>query len=832
MKTRKLRLVSALLALAMLLAMVPVGAWAEEDTTSKKVTIQAGQNATTVTFLNDDGSVATSSSGYWSYDSTSKTLTLSTGSTQIRYYIEGTIPSYITVKTEKSAYIYKGTFDGPVENHTYIRGGTYNGVVDNCKNIDDYNSLPIFNGTVTNRSEGNITAGTFNSALNNYGTVNITKPADGLINGTFHNYANATLSCGFFTLSSSFTNDYGGKVAGGYFTGSADSVNISNWNDVTGGVFKFNPPIASTHIKLANSESAGNIFATATTNNDFPLGKECWNVGKRGLNISAENSEWTHSQYFIYWLSENDTVIDTRSYGYCILSNSNLPTSGDLVPSSWRKVRRLAIGTDGVPYETTVAESQEASGEQCKSGWDYQNGTLTIEKDCWTADILKNQNITVKVVNNGRAKGGVYTQEPDGIATEKLTATDGANINNLNVSTVYAAEGESITVTAPSDFTYWEASGITLSDKTATTLTFTMPANAVTLTAVPAVSKKTPGADDFELDADAKKVTGKNGIADSDIKSVIVKDADNKTTTVDGNDLSKLDPGTYTVVSVTTKENDSFTADTVTMPNTDAWKFTIKDTTAGGDDNNNNAPDDGNNDGQTPTYPVSRGDYTEVTVTAPNGTKRDDDKAEKGDTVRVTLPDEDRKKGDMVFDGWDVIVEPEEKTADVLNELVKNGFKPGEPDTSFTMPELPEGTTLKFAPRYVTPDQSGSSDDSFLLTAAVVTGGAVVTGVVVYNVYARSYLKANLPEGAALPQNREQLALLLWNKAGCPAPADSTLYTDVDAADANAQAAARWAVENELLKSADKKDGNVFKPETSVSVGQTYRAWKKAEALG
>ena len=827
MKTTKLRLISALLALAMLLAMVSVGAWAEEDTTSKKVIIQAGQNATPVTFLNDDGSVVTSSSGYWSYDSTSKTLTLSTGSTQIRYYIEGTIPSYITVKTEKIAYLCSGIFNRPVENHSRIYGGTYNGTVDNYGGIYDTVSLPVFYGTVTNQSTGTIYEGTFNSSLSNYGTVNITKPKDGLINGTFHNYPNATLSRGFFTSTSHFTNDSGGKVTGGYFIGTVD---ISNWNDVTGGVFKVNPLIASTHIKLANSESAGNIFATSLTTSNFPIGSECWDVGKQELSISAENSAWANRNYRIYWLTEDDTIIYTFPDGTCKLLTKSFPVSTELILSSWRKVRRLAIGTDGVPYETTVAESDEWSGETCKSGWDYQNGTLTIDKDCWTADILKNQNITVKVVNNGRAKGGVYTQEPEGIATEKLTATDGANINNLNVSTVYAAEGESITVTAPSDFTYWEASGITLSDKTATTLTFTMPANAVTLTAVPAVSKKSPTANDFELDADVKKITGKNDIADSDIESVVVKDAAGNTKTVTGNDLSKLDPGTYTVVSVTTKENDSFTADTVTMPETDAWKFTIKGTTTG--DNNNTTPDDGNNDAKTPTYPVSRGDYTEVTVTAPDGTKRDDDKAEKGDTVRVTLPEEDRKKGDMVFDGWDVSVEPEEKTADVLNELVKSGFKPGEPDTSFTMPELPEGTTLKFAPRYVTPDQSGSDDDSFLLTAAVVTGGAVVTGVVVYNVYARSYLKANLPEGVAIPQNREELALLLWNKAECPAPADSTLYTDVDAADANAQASARWAVENELMKPADKNDSNVFKPEKSVSVGQVYRAWKKAEALG
>ena len=224
-----------------------------------------------------------------------------------------------------------------------------------------------------------------------------------------------------------------------------------------------------------------------------------------------------------------------------------------------------------------------------------------------------------------------------------------------------------------------------------------------------------------------------------------------------------------------------------------------------------------------------------MTVTDQNDNKRENNEAEKGDTVRVTLPEDKRNPGGMVFDGWILDVEPEEKTADVLDALKQNGFKPGEPDTSFTVPDLPDGTKLNFRPHYVTPDQSGSSDDSFLMTAAAVAGGAALTGFVAwqgYNIFAEVYMKQALPAGAALPQNRQQLAAALWNNAGNPAPTDSTLYTDVAADDANAQAAARWAVENELLKPADKNDSNVFKPEKSVSVGQVYRAWKKTEALG
>ena len=246
-------------------------------------------------------------------------------------------------------------------------------------------------------------------------------------------------------------------------------------------------------------------------------------------------------------------------------------------------------------------------------------------------------------------------------------------------------------------------------------------------------------------------------------------------------------------------------------------------------------PDDTTPEEPETEYPISGNDDAEVAVTDPDGNARADGKSQAGDTVTITLPEEKRSQGDMVFDGWVLNVQPSEvNTEDVLKELVANGYQPGEPETSFTMPELPEGTQLSFRPHYVTPDQAGQSDDSFLLTAAAVTGGAVLTGIVVwqgYNLFAQEYLKANLPAGTAIPQDRAQLALLLWDEAHDPAPVSSTLYTDVSADDANAQAAARWAVENELLAPADKNDASLFAPNKSVSVGQVYRAWKKVQAL-
>ena len=175
----------------------------------------------------------------------------------------------------------------------------------------------------------------------------------------------------------------------------------------------------------------------------------------------------------------------------------------------------------------------------------------------------------------------------------------------------------------------------------------------------------------------------------------------------------------------------------------------------------------------------------------------------------------------MVFSRW-VIDEPDGVELSGSFDRTKN-------ETQFLMPK----SNLTLHAEYVTPDQSGQDDD-FMSTAAAVVGGAALTGLVAwqgYNIFAEASMKANLPAGVAIPQNRQELALALWQDAEKPAAVETTLYTDVDEDDTDAQTAARWAVENELLKPADKDDENIFKPYKSVTPGQVYRAWNKAQKL-
>ena len=104
---------------------------------------------------------------------------------------------------------------------------------------------------------------------------------------------------------------------------------------------------------------------------------------------------------------------------------------------------------------------------------------------------------------------------------------------------------------------------------------------------------------------------------------------------------------------------------------------------------------------------------------------------------------------------------------------------------------------------------------------SVAIGGAAVWGG--YEIATRVILHSLLPEGTVIPASRGQLALLVWNHAGKPAPA---AVLPADATDT--QKAIAWAVENDLLKAA-KDNGETYVDTDSVSRVEVIRVWNKAQ---
>ena len=125
-------------------------------------------------------------------------------------------------------------------------------------------------------------------------------------------------------------------------------------------------------------------------------------------------------------------------------------------------------------------------------------------------------------------------------------------------------------------------------------------------------------------------------------------------------------------------------------------------------------------------------------------------------------------------------------------------------------------------------------ETELLGNAAMIGAVGISTVVLAYQAHqlgTELYLKYLLPSGAALPQNRIQLAELLWRNAGEPVPDGNAMYEDIGLNEKAAQQAAQWAVENELMELPDEEHTEQFKPDEQISYEEAIRAWKKAQQL-
>ena len=128
----------------------------------------------------------------------------------------------------------------------------------------------------------------------------------------------------------------------------------------------------------------------------------------------------------------------------------------------------------------------------------------------------------------------------------------------------------------------------------------------------------------------------------------------------------------------------------------------------------------------------------------------------------------------------------------------------------------------------VTPPTGGGSTgggDGGAGIAVLAIGGAAVAGLVGYGVYSyvsEQQLKALLPEGVAVPENRAQTALLLWNTAGRPEPAAQPAFPDV--ADPDTAKTAQWCVEQGLM---NLKFRGRFAPDGSSPAYKTLNAYRQ-----
>lgn len=204
----------------------------------------------------------------------------------------------------------------------------------------------------------------------------------------------------------------------------------------------------------------------------------------------------------------------------------------------------------------------------------------------------------------------------------------------------------------------------------------------------------------------------------------------------------------------------------------------------------------------------------------------DKTEAAKDDTVTATRR---KPEANERFTGWTVKVGGEEQKADTF---LKTPDESDPTKVTFTMPDANVEVTATFADdsnpeEPVDPVGPSDTDNIDGALSAVVIGAAA--GVIAYEAGTGIYRVINMP-GIPMPSNRIELAELLWEHAGKPEPVSTALYSDIDEGDTDAQKAARWAVEQDLMK--DDADNNKFHPAFPVSKLRTCLTWNAAKEKG
>lgn len=185
---------------------------------------------------------------------------------------------------------------------------------------------------------------------------------------------------------------------------------------------------------------------------------------------------------------------------------------------------------------------------------------------------------------------------------------------------------------------------------------------------------------------------------------------------------------------------------------------------------------------------------------------------EKDASVRL-VADPDRMPSGMVFDRWTIL-------NGALNADDAEKFETGRTleEFAFTMPAEP--LSIEATPRMQ--EEEGSDTVSVIAGVALGTAATALVAWQAYDLGMSLYQEHWLPADFVMPKTRAELALLLWNTAGRPAPAAQPAFADIT--DLDTAQAAQWAVETGLMtpKSADR-----FKPEKSVTRWKAVRSWKR-----
>ena len=193
-------------------------------------------------------------------------------------------------------------------------------------------------------------------------------------------------------------------------------------------------------------------------------------------------------------------------------------------------------------------------------------------------------------------------------------------------------------------------------------------------------------------------------------------------------------------------------------------------------------------------------------------------------TLTANAASGDTASGDKKFVRWKAEKVTADSVEDVSSLIVADSENPE--TATLTMPDYDIFVTAEYEEGATVDPGTGDSDYGGDIAAGVGIGGIAAVGA--YEVGTGLY-RILAMDDVAMPTNRIALAKLLWERAGKPEPESTALYSDISAEDTDAQKAARWAVEQELLN--DAEDGK-FHPAFPVSKLRVCLTWENAKQKG
>ncbi len=464
-----------------------------------------------------------------------------------------------------------------------------------------------------------------------------------------------------------------------------------------------------------------------------------------------------------------------------------------------------------VPMGTELVATAPEKDGYTFTGWKVTG--LSADVDTTKATIsftMPANNVTLKAQYTENAP---KTYKLD-VSGAQVTLKDGSAVADLMAVPV----GTELVATADEDtetsvFKNWNCTGLELTEeqRTARVVYFTMPDHDVNLVAeFVTPTKPDPAPENYKLIVSYAKVTLKDGSAVADLMAVPVG-TELKATADEDTETSVFKSWSCTGLELTEEQR---TARVVyfTMPDHDVNLVAEFVTPTKPDP----APE---------TYKLI---VSYAKITLKDGSAVADLKAVPMGTELKATADEDTET--RVFKNWNCTgleLTEEQRTAHEIYftmpdhdvELTAVFEVPATPDPDPTPDPKPNPDP--------TPAPGGDSDGGGAAIVAVAAVGGAAIGVGAYIAGTTAYLKSVLPEGMAIPANRQQLAVALWTAAGKPATQSTALFNDV-AADAAELQAIRWVVDTGLMSA---QDGS-FKPGSRVGRMEVIRTWKTYQQRG